>query len=201
MTVDEQPDDQSEASREDAGRDRDLRRMLRESQRSGFLGDRAVDEVIAHARIFSQALAARRGQAVIDLGAGGGVPGLVIAFDRPDVHVTLVDRRAKRTDFLERMVQRQGWMGRVAVCCVDAVPYAEQHREAFDAVVARGFGPPAATLSIARRLVRPDGRIVISEPPAGDRWDPDLLDDLDVVRLDVRRSDGRVAIFERRAGR
>ena len=41
---------------------------------------------------------------VLDLGAGGGVPGLVIAHDLPDLHVTLLDRRAKRTDFLERVV-------------------------------------------------------------------------------------------------
>ena len=36
----------------------------------------------------------------------GGLPGLVIAHDRPDVHVTLIDRREKRTDLLQRQATR-----------------------------------------------------------------------------------------------
>ncbi len=35
----------------------------------------------------------------------------------------------------------------------------------FDAVVARGFGPPVHTLTIALGWVRADGLVVISEPP------------------------------------
>ena len=43
---------------------------------------------------------------MLDIGSGGGLPGLVIAHDRPDVHVTLIDRREKRTDLLQRQVTR-----------------------------------------------------------------------------------------------
>ena len=53
----------------------------------------------------------------------------------------------------------------------------------FDVVTARGFGPPETTLTLATRLlgVSRAGRIVISEPPAGDRWDPALLSRLGLV--------------------
>ncbi len=61
--------------------------------------------------------------------------------------------------------------------------------EPFDAVVARGFGPPEFTLSHASRLVRVGGTIVISEPPGVDRWDRRLLDELNVRR--VPSSDNR----------
>lgn len=118
---------------------------------------------------------------MLDLGSGGGIPGLVVAHDLPDLHVTLLDRRAKRTDFLERVVRRLGWGDRVSVICADVESFLPT--DPFDAVVARGFGPPEFTLSAAARLVRPGGPMVISEPPGADRWDEDLL-----IRLGVRRS-------------
>jgi 16S rRNA (guanine527-N7)-methyltransferase len=156
---------------------------LHDAQRLGFLGARPIVEVIAHARGFVRALDdCGPLHTVLDLGAGGGVPGLVIAHDRPDLAVTMLDRRAKRTDALERVVRRLGWGARVDVVCQDAANF--EPDDQFDAVVARGFGPPDFTLSCAVRLVRPGGTIVISEPPGDDRWDPALLDALGLQRID-----------------
>lgn len=172
----------------------DLREALGESQRLGFLGTRPIDEVIEHARGFVRGLAEIKASgSVVDLGAGGGVPGLVIAHDRVDLRITLVDRRTKRTDFLERMVHRLGWSDRVVVAAMDVDEFTLGREHSFDAAVARGFGPPSDTLTRAARLVRPAGRIVISEPPVGDRWDPALLEQLGVAR--VARPDTTVAVF------
>lgn len=167
--------------------------VLQESQRVGFLGDRNLLEVIEHARSFVDALAGVSGT-VVDLGAGGGVPGLVIAHDRQDLEIVMVDRRAKRTDFLDRMVRRLGWSDRIQVVCADVEDVIAGGTQA-DAAVARGFGPPAVTLSMAARLVRAGGRIVISEPPDGDRWPTELTAELGVRRLDDDA--GVVSIFER----
>ena len=65
-----------------------------------------------------------------------------------------------------------------------------------DAVVARGFGAPEATLRAAVPLLRPGGLIVVSEPPAGapgDRWPAPLLVVSGVVA--VPHGDRRVAVF------
>lgn len=181
---------------------------LSQAQRLGFLGARPIPEVIAHARGFVRGLdACGPVTTVLDLGSGGGVPGLVIAHDDSDRRVTLLDRRSKRTDFLERVVQRLGWGERVRVVCVDASTFGPD--ASFDAVVARGFGPPEATLSTAARLVRPGHPIVISEPPEGDRWDEELVRRLQLERVvlpspptDDRPSDGspvgNVVVFRRR---
>ncbi len=53
--------------------------VLTESQRLGFLGARPIAEVVEHARSFVTALDGVVGS-VADIGAGGGVPGLVIAY-------------------------------------------------------------------------------------------------------------------------
>jgi 16S rRNA (guanine527-N7)-methyltransferase len=146
----------------------DLVDVLRLAQELGFLGARPIERVIEHARAFVTALDELDVTgSVLDLGSGGGVPGLVIAHDHPTWNVTLLDRRRTRTDFLSRMVRRLGWQQRVDVRTGDAEVV---EGPAFDAVVARGFGPPVHTLTTALGWVRPDGHVVISEPPTGDRW-------------------------------
>lgn len=158
--------------------------VLEQSQQLGFLGARPIDEVIEHARAFVRAVRGiDDGARVIDIGSGGGVPGLVLAHDLPALHLELIDRRAKRTDFLERVVRRLGWNDRVAVTCADVDDVGRMRPGATDIVVARGFGPPDVTISVASRLVRAGGHVIISEPPEGDRWDPRRLDELGVVRI------------------
>jgi 16S rRNA (guanine527-N7)-methyltransferase len=183
---------------------------LRTAQRFGLLGARPVEDVVEHAREFVRALAGIGAVStdapgsstgswaglptVVDLGSGGGIPGLVVAADRPDLSVTLVDRRQKCTDFLERAVAALEFRDRVTVRCCEAgtlIVAGEQ----FDAVTARGFGPPSPTLRLAAKLVCPGGRIVISEPPEGSRWSSEPLDQLGLAH----HREGAVAVFTRTA--
>jgi 16S rRNA (guanine527-N7)-methyltransferase len=175
--------------------DDELIDALSESQVLGMLGDRPIADVLDHARAFVGALAGVTGT-VVDLGSGGGVPGLVIARARPDLRLVLVDRRARRADHLTRLVGRLGLDDRVEVLAVDAAAISRRLSSPADAVVARGFGPPAVTLRAAAPLLRPGGLIVVSEPPPderGDRWPAALLVDAGVV--EVSTSDQRVAVF------
>ena len=175
----------------------ELHEVLGAAQQAGFLGDRPIVEVVAHARHFVEALSGTDGS-IVDLGAGGGVPGLVVAFDRPDLRVTLIDRRTKRTDFLVRMVRRLGWTEGVDVLAAEADHVAATQGQAFDAAVARGFGPPEVTLRTASGLVRAGGLVIVSEPPTGDsgeRWSRELLAETGLERCESRPA---VAMFRRR---
>jgi 16S rRNA G527 N7-methylase RsmG len=99
----------------------------------------------------------------------------VVAELRPELHITLVDRRAKRTDALERAIASLGWGNRVRVVCADvgALTRQDEWRETFDAVMSRGFGPHETTLKYSAALVRSGGTVLLSEPPAGskNRWE------------------------------
>lgn len=170
---------------------------LRDAQRFGFFGARPVEEAAAHSTGFVAAIGAlEEGSRIIDLGSGGGLPGLVLAEAYPTAVVTLVDRREKRTDFLRRAVRRLGW-DHVEVVTADVRELvravADERTEPFDVVTARGFGPPASTLQVAADLITSTGRIVISEPPTDDRWDSALLERLGLVRLRA----GPVSVFRR----
>lgn len=143
---------------------------LAEQGRLGFLGV-SPTEALAHSRRYEAVLPTDR--RVVDLGSGGGIPGLVVAADREDLHVTLLDMRQKRTDQLRRLVGRLGLGARVDVVCAPVERFgAGAGAHAFDVVVARKFGPPVDVVAAARLLLRPDGDrlLVVSDAP-DDRWD------------------------------
>lgn len=179
--------------------DPELTHALASSRRLGMLGIRPIDEVIDHAGAFVEALASVRGT-VVDLGSGGGVPGLVVARARPDLHLILVERRATRADHLRRLVRRLELGERVDVHDGDVATLAPV--ELVDAVVARGFAAPAVTAVAGARLLRVGGVLVVSEPPAenssdsGDvRWPPELLHDAGLAV--VAQADARVICLRR----
>lgn len=157
---------------------RTVTEVLEMAQRVGTLGDRPIPEVIAHARQFVDALTDVSGR-IIDIGTGAGVPGLVIADDRPDLEVVLADRRATRMDALRLGVASLGWADRVRVMTVDIADLGRNpdHAGQYDAVVCRGFGPPESTAPLARPLLKNGGRLIVSEPPSPDpsRWSDSLL--------------------------
>ncbi len=169
---------------------------LRSSQRLGTLGHRPIEETVEHAGAFVDALCPVAGH-VVDLGSGGGVPGLVVAWRRPDLTVLLVERRQSRADHLQRLIGRLALADRVSVAAIDAAQLAPASA---DAIVARSFGPPAAVAELAGRLLRPGGRLVVSEPPDPEpaRWSPALLGRCGLRRLeDV---DHRVFVAVRHRG-
>ena len=160
---------------------RSLEEVLATAQRLGTLGRMPIADVIAHARHFVTALVGVSGR-VIDIGTGAGVPGLVIAVDRPDLMMTLADRREARMDALARGVAAMGIGDRAKVVTADIAELGldSEHHQKYDAVVCRGFGPPEVTATLARPLLKNGGSLLVSEPPSPDpsRWPSDLLERL-----------------------
>jgi 16S rRNA (guanine527-N7)-methyltransferase len=166
--------------------DDDLRRLLGEIQRRGAIGPVDLDEAIHHADDFVRALPDGP-LSVIDLGSGGGLPGLVIAARRRDVALLLVERRAKRADLLRYAVRALGVADHAVVTETDAARLGPTLTAPADVVTARSFGAPQVLMPIAAPLLLSGGLLVVSEPPdRQSRWDAaDLLtwgfDELDHV--------------------
>ncbi|MGH9094556.1 MAG: RsmG family class I SAM-dependent methyltransferase [Acidimicrobiales bacterium] len=120
----------------------------------------------------------------MDLGSGGGVPGLVLAWHRPQIRWTLLDGSQRRGAFLTEAVADLDLGG-----CVDVVPERAEIagrgslRHTQDLVVARGFAGPAVTAECAAPLLAVGGRLVVSEPPGGapERWPAQVLRTLGLV--------------------
>lgn len=104
---------------------------------------------------------------VLDLGSGGGVPGLVLADDHPTLCLVLLDSAERRCRFLREAAADLDLGDRVEVVEERAETAARDpaRRGAVDVVVARSFGSPAVTAECAVGFLRLGGHLVVSEPP------------------------------------
>jgi 16S rRNA (guanine527-N7)-methyltransferase len=150
---------------------------LRAIQARGAIGEASIAGAITHAEQFVRMIP-DTARTLVDLGSGGGLPGLVIAVRRPDLSITLVERRASRADLLRRAVVALDAGARVTVVADDVRVVAEYSPASFDTVTARSFAAPSITARWAGALLRPGGILVVSEPPDDDpaRWPADVLD-------------------------
>jgi 16S rRNA (guanine527-N7)-methyltransferase len=92
------------------------------------------------------------GARVADVGSGAGLPGLVWAIARPDLHVTLIEPLLRRTAFLEEAVDALE-LDQVRVLRARA----EDVDETFDVVTARAVAPLEKLAAWCLPLVRPGG--------------------------------------------
>jgi len=147
---------------------------LEEARRRGFLGSGAVEDQVRHAVSFA-AVVGEEPRLFVDLGTGGGVPGLVLGLSWRDAAALLVEAKRARARFLREWVERLDLGGRARVIedRAEAVARAPEFRHQADAVVARGFGVPPIAAECAAGLLRPGGLLVVSEPPGAPqqvRW-------------------------------
>lgn len=130
---------------------------------------------MAHARAFRRDGALAGGDlAAVDLGSGGGVPGVVLAKDLPSSRWLLLDSSVRRTAFLVEAVEHLGLGDRVEVVTgrAETVGRDPRHRGAYQVVVARAFGRPAVVAECGAPFLEQGGRLLVSEPPdeRPDRW-------------------------------
>ena len=160
-----------------------VRDQLQRSSELDFLGTMPIEDQIDHALGFASTVEQGSGgppASVVDLGSGGGLPGLVLIACWPDASFVLIDANQRRTDFLVQEIERSGQHDRVSVVRARAeeAGRADDLRECADLVVARSFGAPGTTAECASPLLAVGGRAVVSEPPGDEdagRWVPEGL--------------------------
>jgi 16S rRNA (guanine527-N7)-methyltransferase len=134
---------------------------------------------------------------LVDVGSGGGLPGIPAALYRPGLRVALVEPRAKRASFLRHAVDA------LSLSCDVVEARAEKLEDgAYGAAVAQAVWPAAEWLGRATRLVAPGGAIyALSSTPVTDA-DLPLGCRIDAAFETLRPLDGapRFAVRVRRAG-
>ncbi len=158
--------------------------VLEESRELGFLGQGPIGVHIRHslamAVVLDGLVGGRHSVDVLDLGAGGGVPGLVMALARPHWAIHLLDASSRRCTFLAASLATLGIEGRVRVVQGRAEELGRDPllRGRFDAVVARSFAAPSVTAECGRGFLDSHSWMVVAEPPEGAerRWGPGLAE-------------------------
>ena len=105
----------------------------------------------------------------VDLGSGGGVPGLVLALARPSIDWTLVDSVRKKAEALRSFVDALG-LSSVHVIAERAEVLGRDpaHRESYDLVTARACAPLPVLVEYALPLLRMGGQLVAWKGPIDD---------------------------------
>lgn len=99
-----------------------------------------------------------RAARVADIGAGAGIPGLVLAAARPGMGVTEVESTGRKCAFMERLIGRMGLANATVVCS-----RAESWTSGFgacDAVTARALAPLPVLVEYAAPLLTDGGALV-----------------------------------------
>ena len=97
------------------------------------------------------------GRRVLDVGTGGGFPGLPLAIVLPGLEFTLLDSNGKKISFVRHMIGDLG-LGNAVAVHARAEDYAPSLR--FDTVVARAFAPLPRLVRLAGHLVADGGRLL-----------------------------------------
>lgn len=143
------------------------------------LMERHVPEAVALARLLPAG-----GQRLLDVGSGGGLPGMVIAVVRPELEVHLLDATAKKVRFLEATADRLGVPVTVHHGRAEEVAQGPL-RAGFDLVTARAVAPLGDLLAFTLPFLTPAGVVYAIK---GERWS----EELQAARQALRRLGGTV---------
>ena len=146
--------------------------LLREaSERKGLIAKRDRPQVLC--RHVGEALAPAHlkrlpeGARILDVGTGGGLPGIPLAIVRNDVTVSLVEPRQRKVQFLERAVLVTGISARVSVHAWTLEESTRNHPETrYTLALSRGFHWTRQDLSSLDEALTPEGFLIRFGSPA-----------------------------------
>jgi 16S rRNA (guanine527-N7)-methyltransferase len=97
---------------------------------------------------------------IVDVGSGGGSPGIPLAFELPDRAVTLLEAERRKCDFLEQWAPPNATViwGRAE----------EQETDVYGVALAKALGQPPVAAEWTLPLVRPGGCVVLWLGPSAD---------------------------------
>lgn len=96
-----------------------------------------------------------QGRNLLDVGSGGGLPGIVLAIVKPELQVTTIDTVQKKAIFM-RQVKGELALDNLNVVHGRVEDY--QPEEKFEMIISRAFSELALFIRLTRHLIAPGGR-------------------------------------------
>ena len=120
-----------------------------------------IYDLIEDSKLFLNYIDFREGLRILDLGTGGGIPGVVIKVYHPEIQITLIDSIHKKIKAITDIVQKLG-MENIEILCSRAEELAKSknYKNKFDYIVARSVAALDDLVKWSKDLVKPGGRLV-----------------------------------------
>lgn len=151
-------------------------------------GIKQLDEMIAKHVFDSLAVIPYlKGETILDVGTGAGIPGAILAIACPDKHFTMLDSNGKKIRFLKQVIYDLGLKNATAIHgriqdCTDQ----------FDIVTSRAFTALDNMLELCRHTVKKDGFLLCMKGPGAiDEMAPikNQVSELELIELVVPELD------------
>lgn len=131
------------------------------------------------------------GATLIDVGSGGGLPGIPLAVARQELQVTLLESTGKKAAFLKRCVAEIPLPNvKVVQDRAETVGQDRAHRQTYDAVVCRAIGPLREVLEYTLPLAKVGGTVLAMKGPKAEQELDEAGDAIDAL------GGGEIQVFE-----
>ncbi|MBQ9897266.1 MAG: 16S rRNA (guanine(527)-N(7))-methyltransferase RsmG, partial [Synergistaceae bacterium] len=99
------------------------------------------------------------GSEIIDVGSGGGLPGIVWAICRPDLNIILLDSVGKKCRASQEIIDNLN-LKNIKVICSRSEDFAKLNREKFNLACARAVADAGVTAELLSPLVKVGGSLL-----------------------------------------
>jgi len=146
--------------------------LLRWNKKVNLTSIRLLEEVVVKHLADSLSLVPflQSGERLLDVGSGGGFPGLPLAIVDPARPVVTVDAVGKKINFQRHVVRRLGLDHCIPLHLrIEGLPRWNGFDDGFDVVVSRAFASIAEFAFLSRPCLREGGLLVAMKGPEGER--------------------------------
>ena len=158
------PDKQSESGWQTLLKEKQFNDLLLEWNKKINLVSRKKSDVfdlIKDSKLFFEAINFTLGVKILDLGTGGGFPGIVIAIHHPEAKLTLIDSIQKKINVVSALVEQMN-LANVNIICARAEEISQKpaHKNKYDYVVARSVTVLQDLAKWSKDLLKPSGKMI-----------------------------------------
>jgi len=131
-----------------------------------FVESLSLAKALLDARVIDEEIESQ----VVDVGAGGGSPGLSIKILLPQLRLTVLDARERSTAFLRELLRSLGIDGvEVVTARAEDAGRDPAYRERFDVVLARAVAPLPVLLELTLPFLRAGGHLATPKGSSAQR--------------------------------
>jgi 16S rRNA (guanine527-N7)-methyltransferase len=143
----------------------DYARLLASYEQANVIGTRDLESIVLHHILDSLSCflfeALSDAGRLVDVGSGGGLPGLPIKIARPDLRATLVESTGKKSRFLEHVAEVLALDGvMVANARVEELAHGAAHRRTYDVATTRAVAHLSVIAEYCVPLLRVGGHAI-----------------------------------------
>ena len=122
------------------------------------------------------------GAALLDVGSGGGFPGVPLKIAQPDIALTLLEATGKKAAFLRMLAWELGLVVEVLNARAEQAAHLPEHRERFDVVTARAVAALPLLCELCLPFVKPGG-VFIAYKGTGEKTQEELAAAASAIKL------------------